>query len=155
MSIEKFKTLPLEALAAGYDVLLPGSHYSLSHKAGKVMDILKGDVTPGVQAEEWHEFFQLLEASQPAQPISSPEEWLESQGIDTAGKTLAEIMQAYADHVAALVHRNTRHRAAEIVATEGGGNGTQCAQSNAKMYNAIMNIPLRAVYPAGEENREG
>ena len=90
--------------------------------------------------------------------IPSPEEWLESNEFPfpDSMEDVINAMKAYAAHVAALVHRNTRHLAGEIVATEGGGNGTQCAQSNARMYNSIMNMPLRAVYPvlAGEENRE-
>ena len=91
--------------------------------------------------------------------IPSPEEWLESNEFPfpDSRQDVINAMKAYSDDVASHIHWNTRHLALEIVAKEGGGNGIQCAQSNGRMYNAIMNIPLRAVYPApaGEENREG
>lgn len=100
--------------------------------------------------------------------IPSPEEWLKrnvsshmrkcmEQGLEPvlSHQDVHLAMASYAAHVAALVHRNTRHEVIEInnqhfFAVEG-------LHTAPELNQAIMNIPLRAVYPAGagEENREG
>lgn len=86
--------------------------------------------------------------------ILSPDKWLESQVDSIGGKTLAEIMQAYAAHVAARVHRNTRHRAVEILNEEVADYVENEDQMGSIIGDnagrRIMQIPLREVYPAQE-----
>ena len=104
--------------------------------------------------------------------IPSPEEWLKrnvsshmrkcmEQGLEPvlSHQDVYLALAAYAAHVAALVHRNTRHRAIEILNEEVADYVENEDQMGTiigdKAGHRIINIPLRAVYPAGEENREG
>lgn len=91
--------------------------------------------------------------------ILAPAEWLnkwhrgwESQEIGP--EAVVELMNQYADYVAARVARNVRHRAVEVLNEEAADYIESEDQMGVIIGNRagqrIMNIPLRAVYPEGQ-----